>query len=217
MVQMQAYEVGQSDVRATTPYIDILGDARQRAALEKIARELDNDGSRWIAAVRRTAATTASPRHRRLRRGVQGAGRGSDRPPRGEAVLAGQLGEWHGGGGRDVSGAGPQRCPQGVHCVDYRNQRNKARLRLAAGTCSAQVGGLRLPARLDLGLESAAPPGSSKSTRRSRRRCARGVGSRPHRRRLYAKRSTRRRPASRHGRDRGRVQRWQGRQASRFT
>jgi hypothetical protein len=43
MVQMHAYEAGEDDVRATTD-IDILGDARQRAALEKIAQALDNDG-----------------------------------------------------------------------------------------------------------------------------------------------------------------------------
>ncbi len=42
MVQLHAYEAGETDVRVTTD-IDILGDARQYA-IEKIARALDNDG-----------------------------------------------------------------------------------------------------------------------------------------------------------------------------
>lgn len=42
MVQLHAYEAGETDVRVTTD-IDILGDARQHA-IEKIARALDNDG-----------------------------------------------------------------------------------------------------------------------------------------------------------------------------
>lgn len=43
MVQLHAYEAGETGVRATTD-IDILGDARQRAAIEKIAQALDDDG-----------------------------------------------------------------------------------------------------------------------------------------------------------------------------
>lgn len=43
MVQLLAYEAGETGVRATTD-IDILGDARQRAAIEKIAQALDRDG-----------------------------------------------------------------------------------------------------------------------------------------------------------------------------
>lgn len=43
MVQLLAYEAGETGVRATTD-IDILGDARQRATIEKIAEALDDDG-----------------------------------------------------------------------------------------------------------------------------------------------------------------------------
>jgi hypothetical protein len=43
MVQLLAYEAGETGVRVTTD-IDILGDARQRAAIEKIARALASDG-----------------------------------------------------------------------------------------------------------------------------------------------------------------------------
>jgi hypothetical protein len=43
MVQLLAYEAGETGVRATTD-IDILGDARRRASVEKIARALADDG-----------------------------------------------------------------------------------------------------------------------------------------------------------------------------
>jgi hypothetical protein len=43
MVQLLAYEAGETGVRVTTD-IDILGDARQREAIENIARALDEDG-----------------------------------------------------------------------------------------------------------------------------------------------------------------------------
>lgn len=43
MVQLLAYEAGETDVRTTTD-IDILGDARQPAAIEKIAQALVDDG-----------------------------------------------------------------------------------------------------------------------------------------------------------------------------
>lgn len=43
MVQLLAYEAGETGVRATTD-IDILGDARQRASVEKIAQALHSDG-----------------------------------------------------------------------------------------------------------------------------------------------------------------------------
>lgn len=43
MVQLLAYEAGETGVRATTD-IDILGDARQRASVEKIAQALHGDG-----------------------------------------------------------------------------------------------------------------------------------------------------------------------------
>jgi hypothetical protein len=43
MVQLHAYEAGETGVRATTD-IDILGDARQHAVIEKIAQALDHDG-----------------------------------------------------------------------------------------------------------------------------------------------------------------------------
>lgn len=43
MVQLLAYEAGETSVRTTTD-IDILGDARQRAAIEKIAQALAKDG-----------------------------------------------------------------------------------------------------------------------------------------------------------------------------
>lgn len=43
MVQLHAYEAGETGARATTD-IDILGDARKQQAIEKIARALDDDG-----------------------------------------------------------------------------------------------------------------------------------------------------------------------------
>ena len=43
MMQLHAYAAGQTGVRATTD-IDILGDARQQKAIEKIAQALDDDG-----------------------------------------------------------------------------------------------------------------------------------------------------------------------------
>lgn len=43
MVQLHAYEAGETGVRATTD-IDILGDARQQAVIERIADALGRDG-----------------------------------------------------------------------------------------------------------------------------------------------------------------------------